>query len=238
MVSSSASVPKSGPGHLDGEAERGDEVVVVGGPLGAGGDAGHPDPVPGELRERSPTGRRRARGRGPVRSWSGSSSTRTDSMSSGRGRPGAATARKVASIVPARQRRSTAVSMSNSVTTSSSISGCARWKPRIRPAGAIRAAITSTRSGRRPGRTDASARSATRSSSRAWGRNACPSMVSSAPRGGAGEQPHAEVLLQRGDALGDGLLGDRQVGGGFLELARVRDGDEGAYGFEIHADPP
>jgi hypothetical protein len=46
-----------------------------------------------------------------------------------------------------------------------------------------------------------------------------------------------------GDALGDGLLGDRQVGGGLLELARVRvrvrdgdgDGDVGAYG--IDADP-
>jgi hypothetical protein len=40
-----------------------------------------------------------------------------------------------------------------------------------------------------------------------------------------------------GDALGDGLLGDRQVGGGLLELARVRDGDGdvGAYG--IDADP-
>jgi chaperonin GroEL (HSP60 family) len=55
---------------------------------------------------------------------------------------------------------------------------------------------------------------------------------------GAGEQSYAEVSHQGGDALGDGLLGDRQVGGGFLELARFRDGDEGTYGFEIHADPP
>ena len=53
----------------------------------------------------------------------------------------------------------------------------------------------------------------------------------------AGEQPHTEVLLQRGDALGDGLLSDRQPGGGFLELPPVRDGDEGAHGIEIHADP-
>ncbi|MEN3266341.1 MAG: hypothetical protein V7646_3235, partial [Pseudonocardia sp.] len=49
----------------------------------------------------------------------------------------------------------------------------------------------------------------------------------------AGEQPQTEVLLQRGDARGDGLLGDRQRGGGFLELARVRGGDEGAHGIEI-----
>jgi hypothetical protein len=55
---------------------------------------------------------------------------------------------------------------------------------------------------------------------------------------GAGEQPHAEVLFQRGDALGDGLLGDRQVVGGLAELACVRDGDEGAHGIEIHADLP
>jgi hypothetical protein len=41
-----------------------------------------------------------------------------------------------------------------------------------------------------------------------------------------------------GDALGDSLLGDRQVGSSFLELARFRNGDEGAYCFEIHADPP
>lgn len=52
----------------------------------------------------------------------------------------------------------------------------------------------------------------------------------------AGEQPHTEVLLQRGDALGDGLLGDRQVGGGFLESPPVHYGDEGAHGIEIHAD--
>ncbi len=118
---------------------------------------------------------------GPVRSSSGSSSTRTDPMSAGRGRPGTATARKDASIAPERMA-ATAVSMSNSITTSRSISGCARWKPRSRPAAAPREAITSTRSGRRPVRTDATARSATRSSSRAWGRNACPSMVSRAPR--------------------------------------------------------
>jgi hypothetical protein len=54
----------------------------------------------------------------------------------------------------------------------------------------------------------------------------------------AGEQPHAEAPLQRGDALGDGLLGDRQLGGGLLELARVRDSDEGTYAIEIHADRP
>jgi hypothetical protein len=54
----------------------------------------------------------------------------------------------------------------------------------------------------------------------------------------AGKQPHTEVLLQRGDALGDGLLGDRQLNGRFLELPRVRDGDEGPHSIEIHADRP
>jgi hypothetical protein len=55
-----------------------------------------------------------------------------------------------------------------------------------------------------------------------------------APRG-AGEQPHAEVSLQRGDALGGRLLSDRQVGGGVGELASVGDGHERAHGVEIHA---
>lgn len=53
---------------------------------------------------------------------------------------------------------------------------------------------------------------------------------------GAGEQLHAEVALQGGDALGHRLLADRQFGGGLLELARVRGGDEGAHGVEVHAD--
>jgi len=56
-----------------------------------------------------------------------------------------------------------------------------------------------------------------------------------APRG-AREQAHPQVLLQRRDALGHGLLGDRQVGGGLGELPRVRGGDEGAHGIEVHAD--
>jgi hypothetical protein len=55
---------------------------------------------------------------------------------------------------------------------------------------------------------------------------------------GTGEQRRTEVLLQSGDALGDGLLSDRQLGGGLLELARIRDGDEGTHGNEIHADRP
>ena len=53
-----------------------------------------------------------------------------------------------------------------------------------------------------------------------------------------GEQPHSQFLLQRGDALGDGLLGDRQVHGCFLELACGRYRDEGAHRSEIHANRP
>jgi hypothetical protein len=56
--------------------------------------------------------------------------------------------------------------------------------------------------------------------------------------GGAGEQPYPEVLLQHRDALGDGLLGERQTDGCFLELARVGGGDKGAHGIEIHAASP
>ena len=63
-------------------------------------------------------------------------------------------------------------------------------------------------------------------------------MVSWAPRAVRVNSRTAEVLLQRGDALGDGLLGDRQRGGGVLELAGVGGGDEGADGVEVHADEP
>jgi hypothetical protein len=51
----------------------------------------------------------------------------------------------------------------------------------------------------------------------------------------AGEQPDTDVALQRGDALGYGLLGDRDISGGLLELPRVRDGHEGVHGIEVHA---
>jgi hypothetical protein len=54
--------------------------------------------------------------------------------------------------------------------------------------------------------------------------------------GGAGEQPYPERLLQRGDALRNGLLRDRQIGGGVLEPARLHGGDEGAHGVEVHDD--
>jgi len=53
--------------------------------------------------------------------------------------------------------------------------------------------------------------------------------------GRAGEQPDTDVALQRSDALGNGLLGDREVSGGFLELTRIRDSHEGAHGVEVHA---
>ena len=53
--------------------------------------------------------------------------------------------------------------------------------------------------------------------------------------GRAGEEPDTDVLLQRGNALGHGLLGDREVRGGLLELTRVRNGHKGAHGVEVHA---
>ena len=54
----------------------------------------------------------------------------------------------------------------------------------------------------------------------------------------AAEQPHTKVFLQCGDALGDGLLGDRQVIGGIGELACLRDDDEGTHRIEVHAHRP
>lgn len=54
------------------------------------------------------------------------------------------------------------------------------------------------------------------------------------PARGPREEPYADGPLQRGDPLGDRLLGDRQLHGRVLEAARVRDGHEGAHSVEIH----
>jgi hypothetical protein len=45
-----------GAGRVDGEPERGGELVVVSGPLGAGDDARYPDPVPGQFGGRDRAG--------------------------------------------------------------------------------------------------------------------------------------------------------------------------------------
>jgi hypothetical protein len=55
---------------------------------------------------------------------------------------------------------------------------------------------------------------------------------------GPGEQPHAQVLFQRGDPLGHRLLRHRQVVGGGGELARARDRGKGAHRIEIHGHRP
>ena len=144
--------------------------------------------------------------------------------------------RNDASSVPDRTAAMAAPASSRCVTTSSSVPGWARWKSRSRPAGEPADHVDAQ--GRRPGRTEAAARSSARQQVAGVRQERLPvdGELGSARR--AGEQPHPEVLLQRGDALGDGLLGDRQIGGGLGELARVRDGDEGAHGIEIHADRP
>ncbi|RPK89357.1 hypothetical protein EES47_11455 [Streptomyces sp. ADI98-12] len=50
------------------------------------------------------------------------------------------------------------------------------------------------------------------------------------------EEADAQLPFQGGHALGHRLGRDREVDRGFLELPGLRDGDEGAYGGEIHAD--
>ena len=55
---------------------------------------------------------------------------------------------------------------------------------------------------------------------------------------GPAEQPYAEVLLQRGDAPGDGLLGKVELIGRRLELPPVGGDDEGTHGSEVHAPDP
>lgn len=56
--------------------------------------------------------------------------------------------------------------------------------------------------------------------------------------GGTDEQRHPEHTFQARHALGDGLLADAQLHGGFLELSGVRDGDGRAHGFDVHALNP
>ncbi len=55
---------------------------------------------------------------------------------------------------------------------------------------------------------------------------------------GAVEQAYAEVPFESGDALGDGLLRDRQFCRRFLELPGVRRDGEGADGVEVHGARP
>ena len=55
--------------------------------------------------------------------------------------------------------------------------------------------------------------------------------------GAAGEQPDAEVALQRRQTFRDGLLADPEVGGGKLELPFLGDRDKCPYRFQVHAHP-
>ncbi len=48
------------------------------------------------------------------------------------------------------------------------------------------------------------------------------------------EEGGAELRLQGGDPLRDGLLADAQAGGGVLELAVLGDGHECPDGFDVH----
>ena len=61
-------------------------------------------------------------------------------------------------------------------------------------------------------------------------------MVSRSARG-AGEEPDAEVALERSQAFGDRLLADTEVGSGELELPLLGDGDERPDRFQVHAHP-
>ena len=52
----------------------------------------------------------------------------------------------------------------------------------------------------------------------------------------SGEQPHPEVLLQRGHPFGHRLLGQGQIRGHLGELARFCHRHEGANGIKVHAE--
>lgn len=52
--------------------------------------------------------------------------------------------------------------------------------------------------------------------------------------GGAGEQRHAELILQAGDAVGERRGAQRHAGGGHTEGLGLGGGDEAAEGLVIH----
>ena len=119
-----------GVGRVDGKPERGGELFVEGGPPGSADETG--------IQIRCPAGwagvtSRAAASRwpGPVRSWTGSSRTRTAWTPAGSSRAGRMTARKAASMVPDRTASMAAPASGRCVTTVSSVPG---WVRRMRSA--------------------------------------------------------------------------------------------------------
>jgi hypothetical protein len=62
-------------------------------------------------------------------------------------------------------------------------------------------------------------------------------MVSRAPRAVRVKSRAPRSFSSAAMRLETACWGERQLNGSFLEPARVRDGDEGAHGIEIHAQP-
>ncbi len=223
-----------GAGRLDGEAELGDEDLVVGGPLGTGDDARHPDPVPGELSEgHRPGVRQRVGGAGEELERLVEDPDGLDVLGEGPTGRGDGAERGVDLTGPDGGDGRLDVEQHEHVEVDLGV--------RV-----VEAAHQARRGAARGDDVDAQwAAAGVHGRDRAFGdaqqfagvgQERLPVDGELGAARGAGEQPDTEGALQRGDAFGDGLLGDPQLGGCLLKLPRVGGGDEGPDGVEIHAD--
>lgn len=218
--------------RVDGEPEGGAERVVVGGPFGAGGVAGHPDPVPGELG-------RVDRGRGGVRV--GGPGEEPERLVEGRGGLDV-----VGEPTPGRGHGAEGGVDRAGADGGDGLVDVVEGHDVEFDVGVCAVEVAQQAGDGAPAADDVDAEGAVAGPYGRGGPLGGPQEgtgvrqerlpVDGEPGStrGAGEEPHAQVLLQRGDALGDGLLGDGQIGGGVLEPSGVRDGDEGAYGGDFH----
>ena len=236
MVSEQRLAAELGPGHVDGQLEHGGELIVVGAPLGPADQAGHPDPVPGELGGPDRGGGGQLVGRpgeqldGLVEGPGGRDAVGEPPRGHGEGperRVDQAGADRGNGRVRVEQRHD--LELDPGMRAVEAAQRGRRAEPAADRIDAQRA-LAGTHRGGGPllGREEfAGVR-----------REGLPVSGQLGSPCGPGEQPHAEFPLQPGHPLGDGLLSDRQVIGRFGEPARVRDGDESAHGVEVHASRP
>jgi hypothetical protein len=225
-----------GADRVDGKTERGGQLVVVGSPFGSGDDARDPDPVPGELGGRDHAGRSELVRRpgeqlvGLVEDPGGCDAVGELPCGPGDGPEGG-----VDGAGPDGGDRRDGVEQGHDIKLGLGMRAVevAQQSRRSDPAADH---VDPQRAATGPYRGGGPVFGLEQIAGVRQERLPVHGELGAARR--TGEQPHAEVFLQRGDALGDSLLSNRQVGCGVGKLPGVRDGDEGAHGIEIHATRP